>query len=113
MENKNISLLRRKNRWGLTVLSIVLCLLLSPLMAISAFLPQAMTLVPIALLLLLGYVGPVSAATCTAILFGLSTTLFGFWGAALSALLLVLCWLFRAAWLSAGAVSGRAPPGQG
>lgn len=44
MENKNISLLRRKNRWGLTVLSIVLCLLLSPLMAISAFLPQAMTL---------------------------------------------------------------------
>ena len=89
MENKNISLLRRKNRWGLTVLSIVLCLLLSPLMAISAFLPQAMTLVPIALLLLLGYVGPVSAATCTAILFGLSTTLFGFWGAALSALLLV------------------------
>lgn len=83
MENKNISLLRRKNRWGLTVLSIVLCLLLSPLMAISAFLPQAMTLVPIALLLLLGYVGPVSAATCTAILFGLSTTLFGFWGAAL------------------------------
>ena len=89
MENKNISLLRRKNRWGLTVLSIVLCLLLSPLMAMSAFLPQAMTLVPIALLLLLGYVGPVSAATCTAILFGLSTTLFGFWGAALSALLLV------------------------
>jgi len=89
LENKNISLLRRKNRWGLTVLSIVLCLLLSPLMAISAFLPQAMTLVPIALLLLLGYVGPVSAATCTAILFGLSTTLFGFWGAALSALLLV------------------------
>ncbi|MFQ9805324.1 MAG: hypothetical protein ACLR07_01745 [Christensenellales bacterium] len=71
------------------MLSIVLCLLLSPLMAISAFLPQAMTLVPIALLLLLGYVGPVSAATCTAILFGLSTTLFGFWGAALSALLLV------------------------
>lgn len=40
-------------------------------------------------LLLLGYVGPVSAATCTAILFGLSTTFFGFWGAALSALLLV------------------------
>ena len=89
LENKNISLLRRKNRWGLTALSIVLCLLLSPLLAMSAFLPQGMTLVPIALLLLLGYVGPVSAASCTAILVTLSTALFGFWGAALCALLLV------------------------
>ena len=89
LENEHISLLRRKNRWGLTVLSIVLCLLLSPLLAISAFLPQAMTLVPIALLLLLGYVGPVSAVTCTAVLITLSTMLFGFWGTALSVLLLV------------------------
>ena len=89
MENKNISLLRRSNRWGLTVLSIVLCLLFSPMLAMSAFVPQGMTLVPIALLLLLGYVGSVSAATCTAILVTLSTVVFGFWGAALSALLLV------------------------
>lgn len=89
LENKNISLLRRKNRWGWTALSIAACVLLSPMLALSAFLPQAMTLVPIGLLLLLGYVGPVSAAACTAILVGLSTALFGFWGAVLSALLFV------------------------
>ena len=89
LENKNISLLRRSNRWGWTALSIALCMLLSPLLAVSAFIPQGMTLVPIALLLLVGYVGPVSAATCTAILVTLSTVFFGFWGAALSAVLLV------------------------
>ena len=66
MENKNISLLRRSNRWGWTTLSIALCMLLSPLLAVSVFIPQGMTLVPIALLLLVGYVGPVSAAACTA-----------------------------------------------
>ena len=65
LENKNISLLRRSNRWGWTALSIALCMLLSPLLAVSVFIPQGMTLVPIALLLLVGYVGPVSAAACT------------------------------------------------
>ena len=89
LENKNISLLRRSNRWGWTALSIALCMLLSPLLAVSVFIPQGMTLVPIALLLLVGYVGPVSAVTCTAILVTLSTVFFGFWGAALSAVLLV------------------------
>ena len=89
LENKNISLLRRSNRWGWTTLSIALCMLLSPLLAVSVFIPQGMTLVPIALLLLVGYVGPVSAAACTAILVTLSTVFFGFWGAALSAVLLV------------------------
>ena len=89
LENKNISLLRRSNRWGWTALSIALCMLLSPLLAVSVFIPQGMTLVPIALLLLVGYVGPVSAAACTAILVTLSTVFFGFWGAALSTVLLV------------------------
>lgn len=89
LENKNISLLRRSNRWGWTALSIALCMLLSPLLAVSVFIPQGMTLVPIALLLLVGYVGPVSAVTCTAILVTLSMVFFGFWGAALSAVLLV------------------------
>ena len=65
------------------MLSIALCMLLSPLLAVSVFIPQGMTLVPIALLLLVGYVGPVSAAACTAILVTLSTVFFGFWGAAL------------------------------
>ncbi|MFR8976514.1 MAG: DUF2232 domain-containing protein [Christensenellales bacterium] len=112
MENKNISLLRRKNRWGLTVLSIVLCLLLSPLMAISAFLPQAMTLVPITLLLLLGYVGPVSAATCTAILFGLSTT-FSASGARRFRLLLVPVLVVSGCMVERGRGFWRTPPGQG
>ena len=68
---------------------VALCMLLSPLLAVSVFIPQGMTLVPIALLLLVGYVGPVSAVTCTAILVTLSTVFFGFWGAALSTVLLV------------------------
>lgn len=58
LENQNHLLFKQKNRWGLTVLSVVICLMLSPMLALSAFLPQIVTLVPVMLMLLLGYVGP-------------------------------------------------------
>lgn len=89
MENQNRSLFKRKNRWGWTVLSIVICLLLSPLAALAAFVPQIVTVVPVLLMFLLGYVGPVSAAACTAIVVAISSVLLGVWGGVLSALLLV------------------------
>lgn len=89
LENQNHLLFKQKNRWGLTVLSVVICLLLSPMLALSAFLPQIVTLVPVMLMLLLGYVGPVSAAACTAVIVSVSSAIMGVWGGMLSMLLLV------------------------
>lgn len=89
LENRNHLLFKQKNRWGLTVLSVVICLLLSPMLALSAFLPQIVTLVPVMLMLLLGYVGPVSAAACTAVIVSVSSAIMGVWGGMLSMLLLV------------------------
>ena len=80
MEKQKVSLLKQKNRWGLTALSIVLCLLLSPVLSVSLALPQVVTLLPIVLLALLGYVGTVSAAVCCALLAGLGYLVFGLWG---------------------------------
>mgnify|MGYP004514281457 FL=1 len=89
LENRNYSLFKQKNRWGLTVLSVVICLMLSPMLAMSAFLPQIVTLVPVMLMLLLGYVGPISAAACTAVVVAISSTMLGVWGGMLCMLLLV------------------------
>ena len=89
LENQNHLLFKQKNRWGLTALSVVICLMLSPMLALSAFLPQIVTLVPVMLMLLLGYVGPVSAAACTAVIVSVSSAIMGVWGGMLSMLLLV------------------------
>lgn len=89
LENQNHLLFKQKNRWGLTVLSVVICLMLSPMLAMSAFLPQIVTLVPVMLMLLLGYVGPISAAACTAVVVAISSTMLGVWGGMLCMLLLV------------------------
>ena len=89
MENQRVSLFRQKNRWGATVLSIALFLVLSPVLGISVFLPQTAALLPLVLLVLLSYVGPVSACACTAVLVALCGTLFGMWGSVCTALLLV------------------------
>lgn len=89
MENRRISLLKQKNRWGMTAFSIGLCLLLMPVVGISLFVPQVITVLPIALLALLGFVGPVSAAVCCAMLVVLCLVLFGLWGAVMAALFLV------------------------
>lgn len=80
MENQKTSLLKRKNRWGLTVLSIVVCLVMTPLLGVTVFLPQVLSMIPVVLLLLLGYVGPVSAMVCCAVMALLCFLLFGFWG---------------------------------
>ena len=53
MENQKILLFRQKNRWGLTVLSIVLCLVLSPALSAMLFVPNVLTILPVLLLLLL------------------------------------------------------------
>ena len=80
MENQNVLLFRRKNRWGLTVLSVLLCFMLSPLVGMAAMMPQVLALVPVVLLMLLGYVGPVSAVICAGICVGMGGTLFGLRG---------------------------------
>lgn len=89
MDNQKVTVLRQKNKWGLTVASVVACLLLSPVFGVGILLPQVLSAVPILLLALLGYVGPVSAAVCSAILVSLSSVLFGLWGG-VSAILLIV-----------------------
>lgn len=89
MDNQKVTVFRQKNRWGLTIASIVACLLLSPAFGVGILLPQVLSAVPILLLALLGYAGPVSAAVCSAILVSLSSVLFGMWGG-VSAILLIV-----------------------
>jgi len=80
VENQRITVFRQKNKWGLTVASIVACLVLSPLFGVGVMLPQVISAVPVLLLAMLGYAGPVSAGVCSVILVSLTTTLFGVWG---------------------------------
>jgi len=89
VENQNISIFRQKNKRGLTVLCIVLCALLSPVLGISLFVPQALSLIPLLLMAMLSYVGPVSAGVCGAMLVFLAFLLFGLWGAVAAALVFV------------------------
>lgn len=89
MDNQKVTVLRQKNRWGLTIASIVACVLLSPVFGVGILLPQVLSAVPILLLALLGYVGPVSVAVCSAILVSLTSVLFGIWGGVLTILLVV------------------------
>lgn len=89
MEKQSVLLFRQKNRWGLTVLSIVACLLLSPIVGMAAMLPQILAVVPVLLLALLGSVGPVSAVVCSGLLVGVAGTLFGIKGALCALVLFV------------------------
>lgn len=89
MENQRVLLFKQKNRWGLTALSIALSLLVIPALGMSVLMPQTLVFLPILLLLLLGYVGPVSTVVCSALMVGLTGWLFGLWGA-LSALLFLM-----------------------
>lgn len=111
MDNQKVTVFRQKNKWGLTVASIVACLLLSPAFGVGILLPQVLSAVPVLLLALLGYVGPVSACVCSAILVALAATIFGMWGGILTVLLIVPTVLVSAAalereqpfWLSVAA----------
>lgn len=89
MENQKVSVFKRKNQMGMTVAAIVGCLVLSPVLGIGVFLPQVLTMVPVLLLAMLGYIGPISMAVCSAILAALCTTLFGLWGGVAAMLLIV------------------------
>ncbi|MBR4040410.1 MAG: DUF2232 domain-containing protein [Clostridia bacterium] len=89
MDNQKVTVFRQKNKWGLTAASIVACLLLSPAVSLGVFLPQVLSAVPIVLLALLGYAGPVSAAVCSGIFVSLISLLFGLWGGVCAALLVV------------------------
>lgn len=89
MENQRISVWRQKNRPGLTALCIVLCLLLSPLLGLTITLPQVLAILPVVLLSMLAFVGPISALTCCALVCILGFWLFGMWGAASLGVLLI------------------------
>lgn len=87
LDRQQTSLFRQKNNWPLTALCIVVSVMLAPMMGTLILLPQVLSVVPVLLLALLSYVGPVSAAACGAVLAATGGTLYGIWGA-LCALLL-------------------------
>lgn len=89
MQEVKVSLFKQKNHIPLTVLSIVLCIVLSPVLGSFLMLPQALTLLPVVLMALLAFVGPVSGFACCAVLIALAFSLFGAWAAVCMALLLV------------------------
>ncbi len=89
VQEGNMSLFKRKNHIPLTILSIVLCVVLLPLIGSMSLLPQVMTLLPAALLVLLSFVGPVSAVACAALIIAMALFLFGGWAALCMALVIV------------------------
>jgi len=89
VDNQNVTVFRQRNKWGLTIASVVACLLLSPVFGLGVFLPQVLSAIPVLLLALLGYVGPVSAAACSGILVALTSALFGVWGGVAAVMMIV------------------------
>lgn len=89
VESQSVQLFKLKNRWGLTALSVVLCLLAAPFSMLGMFMPRFVTLLPALALLLLGYVGPVSAFACCAVFVGLCAVFYGAMGAVCMALLML------------------------
>lgn len=89
MCKSNNAVFKQKNHILLTIVSIVLCAMLLPVIGSMLMMPQLLTLLPVALLVLLAYVGPVSAVVCAAMFIGLAFSLFGGWAALCMGLLLV------------------------
>lgn len=89
VDNQKVTVFRQKNKAGLTAAAIAGCLAVSPMLGAGVFLPQVLTTVPVLLLAMLGYAGPVSMAVCSGILVALCSTLFGVWGGLSAALLIV------------------------
>ena len=90
MDRQNALLFRQKNRWGLTALSVALCLLLLvPMLTMAVLSPQIIMFVPVGVLALLGFAGPVSAIACSAILIALGALLFGALGGVCAALFVI------------------------
>ena len=84
-----ILLFRQKNRWGLTVLSVVLALVIAPFTSLGLLMPQFVALLPVLMLVLLGFVGPVSVVCCGAALVGLCGFFYGLTGGVCALMLLV------------------------
>ena len=89
MDNQKVSVFKQKNNWGLTVLGAVLCILSAPLLSTLVFLPQVVTMVPVLLLVMLGFAGPAGAAICAGLLTGGAGVLYGMWGVVCALLLIV------------------------
>ena len=89
VDNQKVTVFRQKNKVGLTAAAIAGCLAVSPMLGAGVFLPQVLTTVPVLLLAMLGYAGPVCMAVCSGILVALCSTLFGVWGGLSAALLIV------------------------
>ena len=90
MDNQKVMLFRQKNRWGATVLSIVLCVvLLIPAMTAAVMSPQILMFIPVLVLALLGFVGPVSAVFCSVLCVALGYLLLGVLGGVCAALFFV------------------------
>ena len=68
VDNQKVTVFRQKNKAGLTAAAIAGCLAVSPMLGAGVFLPQVLTTVPVLLLAMLGYAGPVSMAVCSGIL---------------------------------------------
>ena len=81
MEKRQFTFASQKNRWGFTILSVILFIMLGPFASVLAFLPRMMTTLPILLVILLGYVGIVSTVLCTAVVVMYAMLLFGIYGA--------------------------------
>ncbi len=89
VDNQKVNVFRQKNKWGLSVASVALCLVLMPAFGMGVLLPQVLSAIPILLLAMLGYAGPVSAAVCSVIFVSVTSSLFGVWGGMLTILLIV------------------------
>lgn len=87
LDGQQTSLFRQKNNWPLTAVSVVVSVVLAPMMGSLILLPQVIAIVPVVLLALLSYVGPVSTAACGAVLVATGGTLYGMWGALCTLLL--------------------------
>ena len=70
-----------KNRWGMTVLSVILCAIASPLLICTLFLPRMLMTVPLLLVFLLGYIGPVSTGIAIILFASISGVIFSAWSA--------------------------------
>ena len=89
MDNQRISVFKQNNRWGLCVLGAVFCILASPLVGTLVFMPQVVTMVPVFLLGMLGFAGPVGAAVCAGLVIGGAAMIYGTWGGVCALILTV------------------------
>ena len=77
MDSQKFSFLSQPNRWGLTAVILVFCIVFSPFVSVLAFIPRILTALPLLVLVCFGYVGPVSAIGCMVIYTAFFSMLFG------------------------------------